>query len=205
MTFKNLTYEQDDPVTIVTINRPHVRNAIGRTTHEELVAAWSTFRDDDDALVGILTGAGEEAFCAGGDLKAAFAGEFLSAEAEELAQHAAGRRPGVRGPTRWTDIYKPTIARSTESRTPAAWSGWARCALTGEPPCAVSAAISTEGCASRRSASTVASGRQRSSRAFGASTSATALIAIPPWSQSLPASSTAPESTPSIAGRGHHR
>ncbi|HYZ68653.1 MAG TPA: enoyl-CoA hydratase-related protein [Mycobacterium sp.] len=48
-----------------------------------------------------LTGAGDTAFCAGGDLKAAFAGELdLDASPDD----------GVLGPSRWTDIYKPTIA-----------------------------------------------------------------------------------------------
>ena len=76
-------------------------NAIGPQTHRELVDAWDRFRADDDALVGVLTGAGDKAFCAGGDLKAAQAGELpIDASPDD----------GVLGPSRWTDIYKPTIA-----------------------------------------------------------------------------------------------
>ena len=71
MTYEHLVYEQRAPITIITINRPERMNAIGPQTHQELVDAWSRFRDDDDALVGVLTGAGDRAFCAGGDLKAA--------------------------------------------------------------------------------------------------------------------------------------
>jgi enoyl-CoA hydratase len=52
-------------------------------------------------LVGVLTGAGDKAFCAGGDLKAAGAGE-LPIDATPEA--------GVLGPSRWRDVYKPTIA-----------------------------------------------------------------------------------------------
>jgi enoyl-CoA hydratase len=86
-------------------------NAIGPDTHRELVDAWTRFRFDDDALVGVLTGAGDRAFCAGGDLKAAFAGElFNPTDSAELAAHDRGERPGVLGPSRWTDLYKPTIA-----------------------------------------------------------------------------------------------
>ena len=86
-------------------------NAVGPQTARELVDAWTRFRDDDAALVGVLTGAGEDAFCAGGDLKAAFAGELVVPVSEaERAAHLRGEAPGILGPTRWTDLYKPTIA-----------------------------------------------------------------------------------------------
>ena len=99
--YEHLIYQQRGPVTVITINRPERMNAIGPQTHQELVDAWGRFRDDDTALVGVLTGAGDRAFCAGGDLKAAFGGEL------ELD---ASPNDGVLGPSRWTDIYKPTIA-----------------------------------------------------------------------------------------------
>jgi enoyl-CoA hydratase len=98
VSFQHLRYETDGPVTIITIDRPERMNAIGPRTHRELVDAWTRFRDDGSALVGVLTGAGDAAFCAGGDLKDA-AGLDFSLEA-----------PGVLGPSRWTDLYKPTIA-----------------------------------------------------------------------------------------------
>ncbi|HET6735900.1 enoyl-CoA hydratase-related protein [Mycobacterium sp.] len=99
--YEHLIYEQRGPVTVITINRPQRMNAIGPQTHRELVDAWGRFRADDDALVGVLTGAGDQAFCAGGDLKAALAGE-LDVDASPA--------DGVLGPSRWTHIYKPTIA-----------------------------------------------------------------------------------------------
>ena len=100
--YEHLIYEQRGPVTVITINRPERMNAIGPQTHRELIDAWDRFRADDNALVGVLTGAGETAFCAGGDLKARI-------------RRRAGRsmrspEDGVLGPSRWTDIYKPTIA-----------------------------------------------------------------------------------------------
>ena len=101
MTYEHLTYEQRGPVTIITINRPERMNAIGPQTHRELVDAWDRFRADDSAFVGVLTGAGDRAFCAGGDLKAAFSGQLD-------VDHSPD--DGVLGPSRWTDIYKPTIA-----------------------------------------------------------------------------------------------
>jgi enoyl-CoA hydratase len=108
--YEHLIYERRGPVTIITINRPERMNAIGPQTHRELVDAWDRFRADATTLVGVLTGAGAHAFCAGGDLKAAFAGELIDASPAEIAAHDRGERPGVLGPSRWTDIYKPTIA-----------------------------------------------------------------------------------------------
>ncbi len=109
--YDHLLYEQDGPVTVITINRPERMNAVGPVTASELVDAWTRFRDDDDALVAILTGAGEDAFCAGGDLKAAYEGNVVvPLTPDERAAHARGERPGMLGPTRWTDLYKPTIA-----------------------------------------------------------------------------------------------
>ena len=110
--YDNLLYEQHGPVTLITIHRPERMNAIDATTHRELVHAWDRFRTDDDAYVAVLTGTGDKAFCAGGDLKAAFAGDEppVDVRPEELAAHARGERPGILGPSRWTDIYKPTIA-----------------------------------------------------------------------------------------------
>jgi enoyl-CoA hydratase len=108
--YEHLTYEKRGAVTVITIVRPERMNAIGPQTHRELVDAWERFRVDDDALVGVLTGAGDQAFCAGGDLKAAFAGELFTPTEAELAANDRGERPGVLGPSRWTDVYKPTIA-----------------------------------------------------------------------------------------------
>ena len=63
-------YEKgDDRIARVTINRPEARNAIDPETHELLCETWADFRDDDAVDVAILTGAGDDAFCAGADLK----------------------------------------------------------------------------------------------------------------------------------------
>jgi enoyl-CoA hydratase/carnithine racemase len=62
-------YDKRDRIAYVTINRPDARNAIDPETHELLCETWADFRDDDNVDVAILTGAGEDAFCAGADLK----------------------------------------------------------------------------------------------------------------------------------------
>jgi enoyl-CoA hydratase len=94
--YEHLTYAQDGPVTLITINRPERMNAIGAQTHRELVDAWERFRDDADAHVAVLTGAGDRAFSAGGDLKSAADGEpVVSFDPAERAAHVRGDRPGV--------------------------------------------------------------------------------------------------------------
>jgi enoyl-CoA hydratase/carnithine racemase len=62
-------YEKRDRIAYVTINRPEARNAIDPDVHELMIEAWEDFRDNDAVDVAILTGAGDEAFCAGADLK----------------------------------------------------------------------------------------------------------------------------------------
>ena len=62
------TYECDGHVATITYNRPDTLNAVNGEMREALDVAWTRFREDDDAWVGIVTGAGR-AFCAGADLK----------------------------------------------------------------------------------------------------------------------------------------
>lgn len=58
-----------DGIAILTINRPDTRNALSKEVREGLFAAWERFEHDDALRVAILTGSGDKAFCAGGDLK----------------------------------------------------------------------------------------------------------------------------------------
>lgn len=59
------------PVTTVTLNRPGAMNAITRPMHDELESAFTAFADDPAQLICVVTGAGDQAFCAGSDIKAA--------------------------------------------------------------------------------------------------------------------------------------
>jgi naphthoate synthase len=63
----DILYEKAEGIAKVTINRPEVRNAFRPTTLFELSAAFNDARDDPEIGVIILTGAGDEAFCSGGD------------------------------------------------------------------------------------------------------------------------------------------
>lgn len=61
-------YEREGRVATITYNRPEALNAINGELRADLNAAWVTFREDDEAWVAIVTGAGR-AFSAGADLR----------------------------------------------------------------------------------------------------------------------------------------
>jgi enoyl-CoA hydratase len=63
-------YERPGAAALITIDRPERRNAVDGPTAEALHDAFRRFVADDDARVLVLTGAGDDAFCAGADLKA---------------------------------------------------------------------------------------------------------------------------------------
>ena len=68
MSFESITLERRDGIALLMLNRPERLNAINGQLRRELNEAWLTFRDDTDAWVAIVTGAGR-AFCAGADLR----------------------------------------------------------------------------------------------------------------------------------------
>src|SRR5699024_6072978 len=65
--YEEIIYEKYNGVAKVTINRPEKRNAFTPLTVNELINAFADARDDSSVGVIILTGAGDEAFCSGGD------------------------------------------------------------------------------------------------------------------------------------------
>ena len=91
--------ERDGRLTIVTLNRPEVLNALHAEAHDELDAVFNDFAADPEQWVAIVTGAGGRAFSAGNDLKVTAAG---------------GRKPlppsGFGGLAQRFDLDKPVIA-----------------------------------------------------------------------------------------------
>jgi naphthoate synthase len=65
--YEDVLYERGEAIARITINRPEVRNAFRPQTLAELRDAFRRARDDVDVAAVILTGAGEDAFCSGGD------------------------------------------------------------------------------------------------------------------------------------------
>ena len=66
--FEDIVYETAEGIAKITINRPQVRNAFRPQTITELKEAFDLARDDEKVGVVIFTGAGDEAFCSGGDI-----------------------------------------------------------------------------------------------------------------------------------------
>ena len=64
-----LDYTKEGKIATFTINRPEAMNALNLEVNQLLHEAMLDFRDDDNLWVGIFTGAGDKAFCAGADIK----------------------------------------------------------------------------------------------------------------------------------------
>ena len=101
MSYSDILYEKKDGVAWVTINRPEVRNAFRTRTVAELTEAFLDARWDRAIGVAVLTGAGDKAFCAGGDQKERGQGGYAQHERpmDVEALHSAIRH-----------IPKPVIA-----------------------------------------------------------------------------------------------
>jgi E-phenylitaconyl-CoA hydratase len=97
-----VTYVLDGHVATITYNRPERLNAIDGAMRQALNAAFARFRDDPEAWVAIVTGAGR-AFCAGADLRGEgdATGEFAGTFWE---------RPTVNSFESGWEIFKPVIA-----------------------------------------------------------------------------------------------
>ncbi|HKX18424.1 MAG TPA: 1,4-dihydroxy-2-naphthoyl-CoA synthase [bacterium] len=65
--YTDILYERAEGIAKITINRPQVRNAFRPETVSELMDAFARARDDSSVGVVLLTGAGDKAFCSGGD------------------------------------------------------------------------------------------------------------------------------------------
>src|SRR5579884_1485151 len=99
-----ILYEKTGRIATITINRPEALNANDPQTNQELTEAWADFRDDPEVWIGILTGAGDRAFCAGADLKEMIPSLTEQARAGMLAEFNFG------GITRGFRTWKPIIA-----------------------------------------------------------------------------------------------
>src|ERR1700742_4869392 len=91
--------EREGRLTIVTLNRPEVMNALHPPAHFELAGIFDAFAADPEQWVAIVTGAGERAFSAGNDLKHQAGGGRMGNPAS-----------GFAGLTPRSDLTKPVIA-----------------------------------------------------------------------------------------------
>jgi naphthoate synthase len=87
--YGDILYEKGDGLAKITINRPERRNAFRPQTLEELRDAFRLARDDLEVGAVIFTGAGEDAFCSGGDQQ--IRGDDGYIGDDEVAQQGVGR------------------------------------------------------------------------------------------------------------------
>lgn len=104
MDYEHILFERRERIALITVNRPDRMNAINPQTSAELYDAWSTFRDDPDLWVAILTGAGDRAFSAGNDLV------YTARSGRSTAAANLPRNVPFGGNTRNMQTWKPTIA-----------------------------------------------------------------------------------------------
>lgn len=101
--------EVQGAVAVITLNRPERLNAMNPEMAVRLIEAFEEVRARDDVHVAILTGAGERAFCAGGDLGETIPLMTGSRETEDAWEQRWQRLRSTGGPFK-TDIGKPMIA-----------------------------------------------------------------------------------------------
>ncbi len=82
-TYDDILYHKDEGIAKITLNRPHVHNAFRPKTVEEMLAALRDARADQTVGVIILTGAGNKAFCSGGDQKIRGQEGYVDEEGQE--------------------------------------------------------------------------------------------------------------------------
>ncbi|MFC1821912.1 enoyl-CoA hydratase-related protein [Thermodesulfobacteriota bacterium] len=105
MGYEFIKVERKGHLTILTINRSEVRNALHPPACKEMDEAFNEFSEDPDAWIGIVTGAGNQAFCAGNDLK--WQAEHGKVALREGLDSLKG---GFGGIARRFDCFKPMIA-----------------------------------------------------------------------------------------------
>ena len=98
----SVSYEVTDRVATIVLDRPQALNAFDREQYAAFADACARFRDDDDAWVAIITGAGERAFSAGADLR-----DMIPALMDEPSKERFELPPSI---MRGMYIAKPLIA-----------------------------------------------------------------------------------------------
>ena len=105
MRFEFVRLEKKGRLSIITINRPEVMNALHPPANHELDEIFNEFTQDPETWIAIITGEGEKAFCAGNDLK-----WQARHGAQALREGLNALKGGFGGITRRFDCFKPIIA-----------------------------------------------------------------------------------------------
>src|ERR1051325_1124864 len=107
-----LLYEKNGHIATLTMNRPQARNAINPEMLCRLADAWQDVNDDTNIRVAILTGAGDQAFCAGADLERLGGMMQGRNQPENDFDHRILNDVSViyKGLLKNYDVYKPIVA-----------------------------------------------------------------------------------------------
>ncbi|MDA2808473.1 1,4-dihydroxy-2-naphthoyl-CoA synthase [Nocardiopsis suaedae] len=106
--YSDIIYETAEGIAKITINRPEVHNAFRPQTLFELQDAFNVARDDSEVGVIILTGAGDKAFCSGGDQKIRGEDGYMGDDA--VAQQGIGRLNVLDLQVQIRRLPKPVVA-----------------------------------------------------------------------------------------------
>lgn len=104
MVYEDILFEKAAHVAWVTINRPELYNAFRNQTVNELISAFRDAWIDPEIGVVVLTGAGEKAFCTGGDLGTKNATGYKASTPEEFLTRVSELHTVIK------NIPKPVIA-----------------------------------------------------------------------------------------------
>jgi naphthoate synthase len=107
--YRDIIYEVAEGIARITINRPEVRNAFRPQTLFELARAFEAARDDLTVGAIVLTGAGNDAFCSGGDQS--IRGDDGYMGDDEVAHHGVGRLNVLDLQVQIRRLPKPVIAQ----------------------------------------------------------------------------------------------
>ncbi|WP_417593211.1 enoyl-CoA hydratase/isomerase family protein [Parasphingorhabdus sp.] len=97
--FDTLAYAVEDGIATICLDRPDRHNAINQQMHLELPQAWEAFNRDPEAVVAIITGSGQKAFCTGADVA-----DLPQLDRDNAPSHNAIRWTGLQNRT-----WKPVI------------------------------------------------------------------------------------------------
>jgi E-phenylitaconyl-CoA hydratase len=97
--FETLKYSVESGVARIVLDRPERHNAINSVMSRELPLLWRRFKADPAAIVAIVTGAGDRAFCTGADI----------ADLPQVEDASASVKDQLRWTPRQNDVWKPVI------------------------------------------------------------------------------------------------
>lgn len=96
-------------IAVITLDRPVAMNALDPSMLFGLAEAWDSVEEDDDVWVVVVTGAGDDAFCVGADLKVTIPAATGEAREGALEARSTLQAPGATSPERFPNMNKTLL------------------------------------------------------------------------------------------------